>query len=249
MMMARLKSVLLLLSAALLTACAAQPGEDYGIDSKKLTSLQATIWTDPLGCEHWVADDLAEGYMTARRNRDGTPRCPNPVSNRQIVADIPVLKLEMSLWTDSNGCQHWIRDDGGEGFMTERLDRMGRPVCPGATQSARSETITLSADALFDTDEAALRPTAIAELETFGRKMQQIGKTQVFIVGHTDSRASDSYNQRLSERRAASVAKYLIQNFGLVAQTEGRGEREPVASNDTREGRQANRRVAISILN
>ena len=235
--------------AALLGACAAQPGEDYGIDGKKLTELKATIWTDPLGCEHWVADDLSEGYMTARRNRDGTPRCPNPASSRSVFATLPVLKLEMSLWTDARGCQHWVRDDGAEGFMSERLDRLGRPVCPGAPQPARTETITLAADALFDTDESVLRPTAIEELNEFGAQMQRLRKTRVYVVGHTDSRASDAYNQALSERRATSVATYLNQQFGIVAQTVGKGETQPIASNATPEGRQANRRVSISILN
>ena len=217
--------------------------------SKKLNNLRAVVWTDPLGCEHWVADDLAEGYMSVRLNRDGTPRCPNPVADRSILGKLPHLNLEMSIWTDPTGCQHWVRDDGGEGFMTQRLDRQGRPVCPGAAQPARSETITLAADALFDTDKAVLRPEAIAELNEFGTRMRQIGKSQVYIVGHTDSRASEPYNQRLSERRAESVARYLKQNFGIIAQTEGKGESEPVASNQTREGRQANRRVSISILN
>lgn len=233
---------------ALVGACASQPDRDTGIDSKKLSAVQAVIWTDPLGCEHWISDDLAEGYMTARRNRDGTPRCPNGVADRSILGALPVLNLEMSTWTDPRGCQHWVRDDGGEGFMAERLDRQGRPVCPGMSQPTPTETITLAADALFDTDKANLRPEAVAELSAFGAKMQQLGKSQVFIVGHTDARASDSYNQRLSERRAASVAAYLNQNFGIVAQTEGRGESQPVASNDTVQGRQANRRVSISIL-
>ena len=202
-----------------------------------------------MGCEHWVADDLVEGYMTLRRNADGTPRCPNGVANRSILATLPQLRLEMSIWTDPRGCQHWVRDDGGEGFMTERLDRQGRPVCPGIAQPPPTETITLAADALFDTAKSVLRPEAISELNEFGAKMRQIGKRQVFIVGHTDSRGTDAYNQGLSERRAASVANYLGQNFGIVSQTEGRGEREPIASNETKEGRQANRRVAISILN
>ena len=247
--MSFLKKMLFGALAILLTACAAEPGRDYGIDGKKLTQLQATIWTDPLGCEHWISDDLSEGYMTARRKRDGTPMCPNPSTDRRVIGKYPTLNLEMSLWTDPRGCQHWVRDDGGEGFMSERLDHRGRPVCPGAAQPAPSETITLGADALFDTDEAVLRPTAVADLDAFGAKMRQIGEDRVYIVGHTDSRASEAYNQRLSERRAASVARYLNQNFGIVAQTEGRGESQPVASNSTVEGRQANRRVSISILN
>ena len=132
--------------------------------------------------------------------------------------------------------------------MSSRLARDGRPVCPGAVQPAKPETITLAADALFDTNKSDLRPQAIAELNDFGTKMQRLGKKRVFIVGHTDSRASDAYNQRLSERRARSVAEYLQANFGIVSQTEGKGESAPVASNETREGRQANRRVEISLL-
>lgn len=231
-----------------LGACTAQPGEDYGLDGKKLSSLQATLWTDPLGCQHWIADDLAEGYMSARRNRDGSPICPGGRASSNVLDTLPRLSLEMSTWTDAKGCQHWVRDDGGEGFMSERLDRQGRPVCPGAVQPEATRTITLAADALFDTDKSNLRPEAIAELTEFGSKMRQLGKSKVYIVGHTDSRASDSYNQSLSERRANSVAGYLNANYGIVAQTQGRGESEPVASNDTRDGRQANRRVTISIL-
>ena len=82
----------------------------------------------------------------------------------------------------------------------------------------------MAADALFDTDSAVLRPTAIAELNAFGEKMQRLGKRRVYITGHTDSRASDSYNQRLSERRAAAVSAYLEKTFGIIGQTEGKGE-------------------------
>jgi outer membrane protein OmpA-like peptidoglycan-associated protein len=243
-----IKGFLFLLFTAGLGACAAQPGEDYGLDGKKLSTLTATLWTDPLGCQHWIIDDLAEGYLAARRKRDGRPVCPGGRANSNVLSNLPRLSLEMGLWTDPNGCQHWVRDDGGEGFMSQRLDRSGRPVCPGASQSAPSQTITLAADALFDTDEAVLRPSAVSELTEFGQKMKQLGKSNVLIVGHTDSRASEQYNQRLSERRAQSVAAFLKQNFGITAQTRGRGELEPVASNDTPDGRQANRRVAISIL-
>ncbi len=176
-------------------AACAQPGEDTGIDSHALSNMQAAVWTDP------------------------------------------------------NGCQHWIIDDGTEGYLTPRLEKAtGRPVCPGRQAPAPAETITLDADALFDTDRSDLRLEAVAELNDFGAKAQQLGKKRLFIVGHTDSRASDAYNQRLSERRARSVADYLSTNFGLVAQIEGKGESAPVESNATAAGRQANRRVEITVL-
>ena len=58
-----------------LGACAATPGEDYGFDSKKLSSLSAIIWVDPKGCEHWVIDDGVEGYMSPALLPDGRPDC------------------------------------------------------------------------------------------------------------------------------------------------------------------------------
>ncbi|MEM6661900.1 MAG: OmpA family protein [Pseudomonadota bacterium] len=235
-----------LLSLVGVAACS-QPGEDVGFDSKKLSSMQASVWVDPFGCEHWVIDDGVEGYLSSRLNRDGTPRCSG--SNQVAAASIPQSEIPATLWTDPKGCQHWVYDDGGEGYMSQRLSADGRPVCPGVTAPpSETETITLAADALFDTDKSDLRPEAINELNDFGAKMQRLGKKRVLIVGHTDSRASDAYNQSLSERRAASVAAYLEANFGIISQTEGRGESQPVESNDTVEGRQANRRVEISLL-
>ena len=68
-------------------------------------------------------------------------------------------------------------------------------------------------------------------------------------MGHTDSKGSESYNQNLSERRASSAAEYL-QEQGLGSSrlnTVGRGESEPVATNETAEGRQQNRRVEVAI--
>ena len=157
--------------------------------------------------------------------------------------------MQATIWTDPNGCQHWVIDDGVEGYMSPRLDRAtGNPVCPGRQAPRPAQTITLGADALFDTDKAVLRPAAVAELNAFGARAQQLGKRRVYIEGHTDARASNAYNQRLSERRARAVADYLKTNYGLTAQIEGRGETAPVASNATAEGRQANRRVKITVL-
>ena len=157
--------------------------------------------------------------------------------------------MKATIWTDPNGCQHWVIDDGVEGYMSPRLDKAtGRPVCPGRQPAAPAQTITLGADALFDTDKAALRAEAVAELNDFGAKAKRLGKRRIFIQGHTDSRASDAYNLALSKRRARAVADYLQKNYGLVAQIEGRGEADPVASNATDEGRQANRRVEITVL-
>lgn len=248
--MIKFKHLLAPLVLAGLAGCAATPGEDYGFDAKLLKNLKAQLWTDPNGCQHWYIDDGAEGYLTARLQSDGRPVCPGATETSSRASDRMAANFtqDATLWTDPKGCQHWVSDHGFGGYMTQRLSRDGKPVCPGAQQAAPSQTITLNADALFDTDKSELRPEAIAELDEFGAKAKQLGKQLIYVEGHTDSRASDAYNLALSERRAEAVASYLEQNFGLTTQTNGKGEGEPVASNDTAEGRQANRRVEITLL-
>ena len=109
--------------------------------------------------------------------------------------------------------------------------------------------LTMPQDILFQTDSATLRPDLRADLSTIAGSLQRYPDTTVFVVGHTDSTGSDSYNQRLSEDRADAVATVLITS-GVPANrivARGAGETQPVASNDTASGRAQNRRVEITI--
>lgn len=110
--------------------------------------------------------------------------------------------------------------------------------------------VTFDNAILFDFDSANLRATARANLEELAVSMEDFEGSELLIVGHTDSKGSEEYNLRLSERRADAAAEYLIEQ-GLRPSrisTVGRGESEPVASNETAEGRQQNRRVEIAIF-
>lgn len=101
---------------------------------------------------------------------------------------------------------------------------------------------------LFATDSAAVR--APGQIRTIGQSLQSYPNTVVQVIGHTDNTGSAAYNQDLSERRARSVAGILYE-VGVTparVQTIGRGEANPIASNQTPEGRQANRRVEIVII-
>lgn len=102
---------------------------------------------------------------------------------------------------------------------------------------------------LFDFDSAQLRPEAKENLEQLAEIMGEDDNTELLIVGHTDSVGDEQYNQNLSERRADSAADYIIsQGIGAIrVDTEGRGESEPIADNDTEAGRQENRRVEVAI--
>ncbi len=102
----------------------------------------------------------------------------------------------------------------------------------------------------FDLDKATLRPESTAELNRLIKLMNDVPTLKIELGGHTDSQGSNSYNQSLSERRAKAVVDYLTKN-GIDASrlvSKGYGEEEPIATNDTKEGRQLNRRTEFKIL-
>jgi outer membrane protein OmpA-like peptidoglycan-associated protein len=115
-----------------------------------------------------------------------------------------------------------------------------------AKKTDRGLVVTLG-DVLFDTGQASLKPGADLILGRLANFLMNNPQTKIIIEGHTDSRGSDEYNEQLSERRAHSVANALVSrgvsNDSFT--TVGRGKDFPVASNDTPEGRQQNRRVEI----
>lgn len=130
-----------------------------------------------------------------------------------------------------------------EESVEDRLARLGAKV----TQT--EVTIQLPGSILFDFDSAKIRPDAERTLTDVSNVIKAYADRPVRVEGHTDSVASDAYNQKLSESRAQSVANWLSAH-GVPSQrlkTAGHGESKPVASNETSEGRQLNRRVEIVI--
>lgn len=109
--------------------------------------------------------------------------------------------------------------------------------------------VTLPQDILFDTNSASLRADLQSDIRALGRNLNQYPDTTVQVIGHTDSEGSAAFNQDLSERRARSVAGVLLEqgvSGGRIVPI-GRGEAQPVASNNSPEGRRQNRRVEIII--
>ena len=124
------------------------------------------------------------------------------------------------------------------------------PPPPPPPPRATSEKVTFAADAFFDFDKAVLKPDGKARLDDLTSKLSGIALEVIIAVGHTDSIGSDAYNQRLSVRRSEAVKAYLVSK-GIEANriyTEGKGEKQPVADNKTREGRAKNRRVEIEVV-
>ena len=113
-----------------------------------------------------------------------------------------------------------------------------------------SEKVTFAADAFFDFDKAVLKPEAKAKLDDLVGKTKAVALEVIIAVGHTDSVGGDAYNQTLSVKRAEAVKAYLVTK-GIEKNrvyTEGKGEKQPVADNKTKEGKAKNRRVEIEVV-
>jgi outer membrane protein OmpA-like peptidoglycan-associated protein len=137
------------------------------------------------------------------------------------------------------------------GAMMDKQERELRQVQGvDVTRMSNDELkVTVRNDVLFDTASSRLRSTSRESLRDMADVFDRYANTTIVVQGHTDSVGSNSYNQRLSERRADSVASYL-ENLGVRGSridTEGLGESSPRATNGTASGRQMNRRVEIHI--
>jgi len=120
----------------------------------------------------------------------------------------------------------------------------------GATETDLEVHVELPADVLFDFDKADIRADAASALAKVATIIRAYPSGTVTLEGHTDAKGDDAYNQRLSERRAGSVGRWLTERERIDAAkltARGWGERKPVASNDTDPGRQKNRRVEVVI--
>lgn len=191
-------------------------------------------WVDP---EPPEVQALAEQVAGAAWNADKTTSLAPPESTP--------LSMTMTTLVD--------RRTGVAGFASaiaaketgvdERLARLQ------AEQTATEVRIRLAGSVLFDFDSAAIRPDAERTLADVVAVLESYAGRPIRVEGHTDSIASDEYNQKLSLRRADAVAKWFAAH-GVKAsrmKTAGFGESKPIADNATPEGRQQNRRVEIVV--
>ena len=113
-----------------------------------------------------------------------------------------------------------------------------------------SEKVTLDTDTYFNFDKATLKPAGRQKLEALAARIRELTLEVIVATGHADWTASTRYNQKLSERRALAVKRYLTKQGVPEARifTEGKGEKQPVASNATRAGRAQNRRVDVEVI-
>ncbi|MGB5333292.1 MAG: OmpA family protein [Woeseiaceae bacterium] len=136
--------------------------------------------------------------------------------------------------------------DRQEAKLRAELEGTGVSV----TRIGDNITLNMPGNVTFATNSSDLSPAFFDVLNSVGKVLKEFDKTVVEVAGHTDNTGSESYNQSLSERRAGSVSTYL-QAQGINSQrliTVGMGELRPVADNNSADGRQANRRVEITMV-
>ncbi|WKB51473.1 OmpA family protein [Eleftheria terrae] len=137
--------------------------------------------------------------------------------------------------------------------MEEQKAKMDQATAGTGIDVARTSDnqikVQIPSDAGFDTGRAAVKPQLSTVLDKFATSMRENSATEIRIIGHTDNTGNDSINNRLSMERAASTRDYLVARgvpFARIA-IDGRGSHEPVASNDSDNGRSQNRRVEIYV--
>ena len=136
--------------------------------------------------------------------------------------------------------------DRQEAALRKELEATGVSV----TRSGDNITLNMPGNITFKTDSADLNASFFEVLNSVGKVVNEFEQTVIEVAGHTDSTGSDQYNQELSQRRADAVAAYLktrsVRGDRII--TVGAGEGHPIASNDTPEGRQRNRRVELTLV-
>lgn len=231
-----------------------------------------TLQVDKDGAGQYIDE---KNDLSIQVNKDGTGLYTDKKNNVTIYVnenDVRYVSTDIEMVNNGDGSGTYtdksknlvIENDGkGKAKITfngqttevdaKPLEKPGKlpkleMVPPVPSIEANSLLITLDSGVLFDVDKYDVRPKAEEVLKNLAIVLKEMDVKNFEIDGHTDSDASDEYNQVLSEKRANSVKNFLVSQ-GVTAEitTKGYGESKPVASNDTAEGKQKNRRVEIII--
>lgn len=166
---------------------------------------------------------------------DANDRCPNSPAGAKVNA---------------SGCEIVDGDDDNDGVANSKdACPHSKPGAVVGSDGCEVKVVIELQGVHFDTDKATLKPESIDILNAAVKTLGEHGMILVEVAGHTDSTASDAHNQALSERRAKVVYAYLVEH-GISAERmtwRGYGESQPIATNDTEEGKARNRRTELNV--
>jgi OmpA family len=158
-------------------------------------------------------------------------------------------------FTDFRGRSDYTEDDLAKSLFGQTPSNVrtrgigpAQPQTPTTSGTAGKQAVALNV--FFDFNSDKILQGYYGDLDKLGKVLTdtRYSANRVQVEGHTDNIGSDSYNQRLSQRRAESIKRYLVQHFRIPADrlvVKGLGKSNPIASNDTPEGRDKNRRVEV----
>jgi outer membrane protein OmpA-like peptidoglycan-associated protein len=214
--------------------------KDYPGNWFKFNSSPGVVGNGPESTTHTFR--IREQLTTIRIQVDG--RYAKVYLDEERVANIPNAELPRSdvLRFEITGSQ-----DNPTYFGNIIIAAGGMELYDVLLEQGRVATQGI----FFDVNSDVIRPESGATLEEIGTMLQQHEEMRIAIEGHTDSQGADDYNLELSERRAAAVVVFLVAEYDISGdrlESAGFGETVPAASNDTKEGRQQNRRVELVLL-
>lgn len=143
---------------------------------------------------------------------------------------------------------------GGVGYYMDNQEAQLRKQLRGSGVSVQRDgdniNLIMPGNITFPSDGASIKPSFYGVLDSVTEVLKEFDKTIIVASGHTDSTGSDSYNQLLSEKRARAVNDYFLNRGILPARLEsvGFGESQPIASNESPQGREQNRRVELTLV-
>ena len=245
----KLLSVLIMLS--LLSACAGTGTGGTGGGNGFVTKSGGQIWKNSFG-ECWghsgrTADSVCGGSAPsmAPEPREETGYFWPDDQDRDGVVDAKdgCPFTPDGIKVDSNGC---ALDDDNDGVPNYLDSCPGTPAGTVVNTDGCGRMIASLSGVNFAFDSATLTSEAKSILDNAANTINSRSDASITVEGHTDSNGPDNYNLGLSERRANSVKNYLASKGVSSSITAvGKGESDPVSSNDTREGRAENRRVDV----
>lgn len=200
--------------------------------------------------------DIDTGFTLSLHHRFGeakaaapTPAAPLDSDRDGVIDDLDACPgTPQGVEVDSSGCPLDTDGDGVADYMDACPDttQRGAKIDSKGCYEMLNETVSVELNVEFDFDSDKARPEHRAEVQRVFDFMVSYPDTKVTIEGHTDSRGNADYNKNLSQRRADTIAEMLTSDFNIAkdrVSAIGYGEERPIASNDTDQGRQENRRV------
>jgi len=192
---------------------------------------------------------LHHNFSATRPAPAPAPAAPLDTDNDGVTDDRDACpRTPANVSVDTRGCAN---DSDGDKVPDYKdscpdTDLAGARIDSRGCYEIQKEEASVKLNVEFDYDSAQARPAHKAEVQKVFDFMTQYPQTKVTVEGHTDNRGSDAYNQKLSQRRAGTIANILTEEFRVSTDrvsSIGHGETQPIASNDTAEGRQRNRQV------